>query len=64
MLAIVQQEKGSMKVIHVTIIVAAALALGESALAGLPPQANSSVTNAAAVTEAKTFVDNAGESLN
>ena len=34
------------------------------ALAGLPPQANSSVTNAAAVMEAKTFVGRAGESLN
>ena len=34
------------------------------ALAGLPPQANSSVTNAAAVMEAKTLVGRAGESLN
>ncbi len=46
------------------IAVAAAIVLGESALAGLPPQANSSVTNAAAVMEAKTFVGRSGDSLN
>ena len=40
------------------------VALGESALAELPPQANSSVTNAAAVTEAKTYVGKAGGTLN
>ena len=46
------------------VAVAVAIALGESALAGLPPQANSSVTNAAAVMEAKTFVGRSGDSLN
>ena len=46
------------------VAVAAAVALGESALAGLPPHANSSVTNAAAVMEAKTFVGKSGDSLN
>ena len=60
-----KSRKESMNVRLGTIIAAfAAVACGESALAELPPQANSSVTNAAAVTEAKTFVGNAGESLN
>ena len=41
-----------------------AIACGGSAFAELPPQANSSVTNAAAVMEAKTFVGRSGDSLN
>ena len=54
-----------MRTTCVTIFAAVmAIVLGESALAGLPPQANSSVTNAAAVTEAKTFVGRSGDSLN
>ena len=41
-----------------------AIALGESALAGLPPQASATVTNAAAATEARTYVGRSGDSLN
>lgn len=46
------------------VITFAAVALGESALAGLPPQASATVTNAAAATEARTYVGRAGDSLN
>ena len=54
-----------MKVRLGTIIAAfAAVACGKSSLAELPSHASATVTNAAAVTEAKTFVGNAGESLN
>ena len=46
------------------VAVAAAVALGESALAGLPPQASATVTNAAAATEARTYIGMSGDSLN
>ena len=55
-----------MKVRLGTILVAVATAIvcGESALAELPPNASETVTNAAAATEARTYVGRKGEPLN
>ena len=55
-----------MKVRLGTIIVAVVTAIvcGKSALAELPPNASETVTNAAAATEARTYVGRTGESLN
>ena len=54
----------SMKVRLGAITAAAAIALGEPAFAELPPQASATVTNAAAVLEARTYAGRAGGSLN
>ena len=43
-----------------TVLTAAVSILSVAALAALPPRASESVTNAAAVTEAKTYANAAG----